>query len=563
MGGQQNQLQLGQYLIWTPRNELLKVTPVVRDGDVDDVESYRYDAGSQRLLKVSKQKAANSVQTLRALYLPGIELRSVAQDNTETESLQIITIGEAGRAQVRVLHWEKGGPSEISNDQVRYSYDSLIGSCNLEVDSSGHVISMEEYYPYGGTAILTARNQTEVKYKMVRYSGKERDATGLYYYGYRYYQPWVGRWLSSDPAGTVDGLNLYRMVRNNPIKYRDPNGLLSAGSVLKGAKRALGIYDKLSNLYDKFSNLKGNVKSTIKGLPLPAKVALGIVVVAPLAVIAVALYGVGAALKKVGSALFNKSIKKTRGNILHGEEPITNSEHYLGEMMKLKEKTLAKSMANTGVNVADYISPLLSPVEANVARVAGYALGAASGYARAKHGAVASSVVSDAISTNSSPVKGAMTSVLATMATVRINAGETSSFAATLASSVGGLVGGVTKSSLNSERAQLIGHADVGNKLLKGKGSTHNAAAALITSAGLDDELLEGKKVNGKQLEKVGHVVALGTNWTGNYLSLIQGMPYIGSVVSAANILGGAIYGANEAIKQFGHRSAFVNPQFD
>ncbi|ELA9298408.1 RHS repeat-associated core domain-containing protein [Vibrio parahaemolyticus] len=224
VGGQQNQLQPGQRLIWTPRNELLKVTPVVRDGDIDDVESYRYDAGSQRLLKVSKQKAASSVQTLRALYLPGIELRSVAQDNTETESLQVITIGEVGRAQVRVLHWEKGGPSEISNDQVRYSYDGLIGSCNLEVDSSGHVISMEEYYPYGGTAILTARNQVEVKYKTVRYSGKERDATGLYYYGYRYYQPWVGRWLSSDPAGTVDGLNLYRMVRNNPVTLKDSDG---------------------------------------------------------------------------------------------------------------------------------------------------------------------------------------------------------------------------------------------------------------------------------------------------------------------------------------------------
>ncbi|MBE3780443.1 RHS repeat protein [Vibrio parahaemolyticus] len=225
VGGQQNQLQLGQHLIWTPRNELLKATPVIRDGDTDDVESYRYDAGSQRLLKVSKQKAANTVQTVRALYLPGIELRSVAQGSTETENLQVITIGEAGRAQVRVLHWEKGKPGEIDNNQVRYSYDSLIGSCALEVDSSGHVISMEEYYPYGGTAILTARSQVEVNYKTVRYSGKERDATGLYYYGYRYYQPWVGRWLSSDPAGTIDGLNLYRMVRNNPVTLEDIDGL--------------------------------------------------------------------------------------------------------------------------------------------------------------------------------------------------------------------------------------------------------------------------------------------------------------------------------------------------
>ncbi|ELW8265709.1 hypothetical protein QK958_004830, partial [Salmonella enterica] len=37
-GGQQKQLQPGQNLVWTPRNELLKVTPVVRDGSTDDRE---------------------------------------------------------------------------------------------------------------------------------------------------------------------------------------------------------------------------------------------------------------------------------------------------------------------------------------------------------------------------------------------------------------------------------------------------------------------------------------------------------------------------------------------
>ncbi|MFJ2714382.1 RHS repeat-associated core domain-containing protein, partial [Pseudomonas sp. NPDC087346] len=60
-----------------------------------------------------------------------------------------------------------------------------------------------------------------------RYSGKERDATGLYYYGFRYYAPWLGRWINPDPAGTIDGLNLYRMVRNNPIALFDTDGLAS------------------------------------------------------------------------------------------------------------------------------------------------------------------------------------------------------------------------------------------------------------------------------------------------------------------------------------------------
>jgi len=176
------------------------------------------------VLKVSVQKTGSSTQAQRVLYLAGLELRTTKSGDAETESLQVITAGEAGRAQVRVLHRQSGKSAEISNNQQRWTYDSLTGSSGLEVDGDGNVISTEEYYPYGGTAVLTARSQSEVNYKTVRYSGKERDATGLYYYGYRYYQPWAGRWLSADPAGTADGLNLFRMVRNNPVTHTDHDG---------------------------------------------------------------------------------------------------------------------------------------------------------------------------------------------------------------------------------------------------------------------------------------------------------------------------------------------------
>ncbi|PDO89182.1 RHS repeat protein [Kosakonia pseudosacchari] len=221
-GGQQKQLLPGQTLKWTPRQELQQVTPVTRDGAADDSESYRYDADSQRIVKVTSQLTGNTTQTKRVIYLPGLELRSSA-----AEELQVITVGVAGRAQVRVLHWESGQPGGISNDQIRYSYDNLTGSCSLEVDSSGELISREEYYPYGGTALFAARSQLEADYKTIRYSGKEQDATGLYYYGYRYYQPWAGRWLSADPSGTLDGLNLFSMVHNNPVSLIDSDGRIS------------------------------------------------------------------------------------------------------------------------------------------------------------------------------------------------------------------------------------------------------------------------------------------------------------------------------------------------
>jgi len=82
----------------------------------------------------------------------------------------------------------------------------------------------EEYHPYG-TSAYRAFQSSEVSAKRYRYTGKERDEeTGLYYHGARYYAPWLGRWTQADPAGTVDGTNLYAYVRGSPVGLRDPSG---------------------------------------------------------------------------------------------------------------------------------------------------------------------------------------------------------------------------------------------------------------------------------------------------------------------------------------------------
>ncbi|EPF0317321.1 RHS repeat-associated core domain-containing protein, partial [Enterobacter chuandaensis] len=44
------------------------------------------------------------------------------------------------------------------------------------------------------------------------------------YYGWRYYQPETGRWLSADPGGLIDGPNLFRFCKNNPISLYDEDG---------------------------------------------------------------------------------------------------------------------------------------------------------------------------------------------------------------------------------------------------------------------------------------------------------------------------------------------------
>ncbi|MCB5322597.1 RHS repeat protein [Yersinia intermedia] len=222
--GNQQQLQPGQPLQWDARNQLQQVITVKREAGNspnNDYESYLYGSDGMRIVKHSIQQR----QTSKVVYLPGLELRTQHNNDKLTEDFQVITVGAAGRAQVRVLLWQHGKPDDIANNQLRYSFDNQIGSSLLELDHNGDIISQEEYYPFGGTAVFASRNTVEAKYKTVRYSGKERDATGLYYYGLRYYLPWLGRWLSSDPAGTIDGLNLYRMVRNNPISLMDEDGL--------------------------------------------------------------------------------------------------------------------------------------------------------------------------------------------------------------------------------------------------------------------------------------------------------------------------------------------------
>jgi len=55
------------------------------------------------------------------------------------------------------------------------------------------------------------------------------DETELSYYGYRYYSPEMGRWLSRDPIGEKDCINVYALVANAPVTYVDYLGLTGSG----------------------------------------------------------------------------------------------------------------------------------------------------------------------------------------------------------------------------------------------------------------------------------------------------------------------------------------------
>jgi RHS repeat-associated protein len=57
------------------------------------------------------------------------------------------------------------------------------------------------------------------------FTGRQFDVeTGLYYYRARYYNPYIGRFLQTDPVGYGAGMNLYRYCSNNPVGASDPSG---------------------------------------------------------------------------------------------------------------------------------------------------------------------------------------------------------------------------------------------------------------------------------------------------------------------------------------------------
>ncbi|SDZ68378.1 RHS repeat domain-containing protein [Pseudomonas sp. NFIX28] len=232
--GNLKELSPGQQLIWDGRNQLRSVTQIVRSGAANDTEVYWYDGTGLRTTKLSSAQTSGTTRIERVRYLPGLEIRQTEQRLAGgdplvlVEDLNVLTLGATGRQSIRLLHWAQGKPASIENDQLRCSLDDQIGSSMIELDAQADIVAREEYFPYGGTAVWSARSDTEAKYKYIRYSGQERDATGLYYYGLRYYAPWVTRWINPDPAGPIDGLNLFCMVANNPVTRRDIGGL--AGS---------------------------------------------------------------------------------------------------------------------------------------------------------------------------------------------------------------------------------------------------------------------------------------------------------------------------------------------
>jgi RHS repeat-associated protein len=107
---------------------------------------------------------------------------------------------------------------------TNYYHGDHLGSSNVITDQTGVQVALTEFTPFGSTFKQTGSYDPKHKF-----TGKELDAsTNLYFYGARYYDHEIGRFITADTFVQApydpQSLNRYAYCRNNPINYVDPSG---------------------------------------------------------------------------------------------------------------------------------------------------------------------------------------------------------------------------------------------------------------------------------------------------------------------------------------------------
>jgi RHS repeat-associated protein len=137
------------------------------------------------------------------------------------------SLQKAGGVGGLLMATERGG----SVSQRYMAYDGNGNVVALIDAQTGNALARFRYDPFGND--LESSNHRSIR-NPFRFSTKYQDEeTGFLYYGYRYYQPRVGRWSSRDPIGEEGGPSLFGFVYNDPLSKFDIDGRICICKSLK------------------------------------------------------------------------------------------------------------------------------------------------------------------------------------------------------------------------------------------------------------------------------------------------------------------------------------------
>ena len=184
--------------------------------------TYVYDASNRRLAKTTYSRNENEWKlehTFRYLYQGSKEIGTYDEQGRITE-LRVLGQSSFGTEIGATVAIELRGKAYAPVTDSRGSIVGLIkAKDNISFETYRYSpFGEEQVFDQSGTYIEQALNPW-------RYASKRKDVeTGLIYFGHRYYDPEIGRWLTADPAGFADGMNLYVFNHNNPLRYIDKDG---------------------------------------------------------------------------------------------------------------------------------------------------------------------------------------------------------------------------------------------------------------------------------------------------------------------------------------------------
>jgi RHS repeat-associated protein len=114
-------------------------------------------------------------------------------------------------------------------DETRFVLRDYLDPAAI-INPGGVVTERYRYDAFGPATVLSPdfsiRGTSECGWTFLYHAEFIDALTGLYNYGFRFYHPILGRWISRDPIGEEGGMNLYGFVQNQPTNNFDISGLI-------------------------------------------------------------------------------------------------------------------------------------------------------------------------------------------------------------------------------------------------------------------------------------------------------------------------------------------------
>ena len=202
---------------------------------------YAYDSDHRRLTKTftvyDSESLRRGQETFYYLYQGKNEIGSCDPRGGINE-LRVLGFGhgaEIGAAVAIEIGGRVFAPVHDHNGSVVSLIDAESG--RVEEEYKYTAFGEEEIYDETGERKINSVNPW-------KYASKRMDEeTGFVFFGRRYYEPGVGRWITPDPIGLEGGSNVYAYVFNSPLSYFDLYGLIAQSPNGGGANffsRAIG-----------------------------------------------------------------------------------------------------------------------------------------------------------------------------------------------------------------------------------------------------------------------------------------------------------------------------------